>query len=240
GATPPIAESDPVLLGPRRFAPPSFGAIPASMLPVYTLTQFAARTPGTAPFPHDAVMLTIDDGPDPHWTPKILALLARYHVRATFCLIGRSARAHPTLARAAASEGHLLANHTFSHPPKLTALSDASVRAQIVDAQDAIVAAAGVTPFQFRSPGGNWSAKLLRQLAADKLTAIDWDVDPRDWSRPGPEQIIARMLAARPGDVLLCHDGGGDRSQTYTALQTVLPQLKARGLQFTVLPPPHS
>ncbi len=111
--------------------------------------------------------------------------------------------------------------------------------AQMVDAQDAIVRAAGFTPRQFRSPGGSWSAAMMRLASAHDLLAIDWDVDPRDWSRPGTAHIVGAMLAARPGDVLLCHDGGGDRSETYTALSTVLPRLKARGLTFVTLPAPQ-
>jgi peptidoglycan/xylan/chitin deacetylase (PgdA/CDA1 family) len=68
---------------------------------------------------------------------------------------------------------------------------------------------------------------------------VDWNVDPRDWSKPGATNIINAMLKARAGDVLLCHDGGGDRSQTYGALATVLPKLKARGLHFVTLPAPQ-
>jgi peptidoglycan/xylan/chitin deacetylase (PgdA/CDA1 family) len=65
---------------------------------------------------------------------------------------------------------------------------------------------------------------------------LDWDIDPRDWARPGTSWIVYAMLAAQPGDIILCHDGGGDRSQTYAALKTVIPQLRARGLKFVTLP----
>lgn len=209
--------------------------VTASMLPIHSLPQYVARTPGARAFPSGAVMLTIDDGPHPVWTPKILQLLAKYDVTATFCVIGDNARRYPMLVRAAAGEGHLLANHTFAHPLALTTLPASAMCAQVVDAQDAIVTASGATPYQFRSPGGHWSPQLLRLLAGEQLTPIDWDVDPRDWARPGIARVISRMLAARPGDVLLCHDGGGDRSQTYRALKIVLPRLKARGLQFVTL-----
>ena len=181
-------------------------------------------------------MLTIDDGPHPVWTPKILQLLHKYDVKATFCIIGRSAAAHPELLRAAVSQGHHLANHSYSHPAGLAGLSASAIEAQLVDTQDAIVRATGFTPKQFRAPGGHWSPAMMRVAARQHLTVIDWDVDPRDWSRPGTDHIVHAMLAARPGDVLLCHDGGGDRSQTYAALKTVLPHLKARGLQFVTLP----
>jgi peptidoglycan/xylan/chitin deacetylase (PgdA/CDA1 family) len=68
-----------------------------------------------------------------------------------------------------------------------------------------------------------------------QLRPLGWDVDPRDWSRPGTALITHRLLAAQPGDILLCHDGGGDRTQTLESLRTVLPALKARGLRFVRL-----
>jgi len=64
---------------------------------------------------------------------------------------------------------------------------------------------------------------------------LGWDVDPRDWSRPGTATVTSRLLAARPGDILLCHDGGGNRAQTIESLRTVLPALSRRGLQFVTL-----
>lgn len=112
------------------------------------------------------------------WTPKILALLATYDVAATFCVIGRQTRRYPALMRAEAGEGHHLANHTLSHPLALTGLSPTALRGEVINAQDAIVTAAGVTPQQFRSPGGIWSPDLLRLLAAEWLVPIDGDARP--------------------------------------------------------------
>lgn len=207
--------------------------------PVFSLGDYVKRTPGAPAFPHNAVLLTIDDGPHPVWTPKILRLLQQYDVRATFCIIGRQATQYPALVRAAVSEGHHLANHTFSHPLGLPWLPRAAMTAQVVDAQDAIVRASGFTPRQFRAPGGRWSPQMMRLTAVHELLPVDWNIDSRDWSRPGSASIVEAMLAADPGDVLLCHDGGGDRSQTYEALKIVLPQLTARGLQFVTLPAPQ-
>ena len=186
-----------------------------------------------------AVCLTFDDGPDPQWTPRILDILRRDHVPATFFAIGTEAQQYPALLRAEVAEGNVVGNHTYSHPARLQAMPESSIDTQIADAQDAIVRASGYTPHQFRSPGGRWSPALMHASAAHNLTTIDWNIDPRDWSRPGTAHIIRALLAARPGDILLCHDGGGDRSQTYVALAIVLPQLKARGLQFVTLPTPH-
>ena len=204
--------------------------------PVFRLHDYVRLTPGAKRFPSDSIMLTIDDGPDPEWTPKILRLLEKQDVLATFCMIGCEAKASPRLARAVASQGHHLANHTYTHPLSLPYLSLHRIRKEIDTAQDAIAHATGVVPQVFRSPGGNWGANLYRELGYHGLVPLDWDVDPRDWSLPGTYHIEQAMLAARPGDIVLCHDGGGDRSETYHALRTVIPQLKARGLKFVTLP----
>jgi peptidoglycan/xylan/chitin deacetylase (PgdA/CDA1 family) len=207
--------------------------------PIRSLGDYLRRVPGAPAFAHNAIMLTIDDGPHPVWTPKILRLLEQYQVKATFCIIGRQAVTYPELVHAAVTEGHHLANHSYSHPSRLPFLSTGDMSAQLIDTQDAIVRASGFTPRQFRAPGGQWSPALTRLAAQHDLLCVDWDVDPRDWSRPGTANIINTMLKARAGDVLLCHDGGGDRSQTYAALARVLPKLKARGLQFVTLPAPQ-
>jgi peptidoglycan-N-acetylglucosamine deacetylase len=185
--------------------------------------------------PPDAVALTVDDGPDLLWTPHMLDLLHRNGIRATFSLIGAQARAHPGLAKSIVAEGHSVTNHSMTHPLPFSRGTLASIRQQITDAQSAITDACGVTPTLFRAPGGDWSAVLLSAVADLKMVALGWDVDPRDWSRPGTGSVTSRLLAARPGDILLCHDGGGDRAETIESLRTVLPTLKARGLQFVTL-----
>jgi peptidoglycan/xylan/chitin deacetylase (PgdA/CDA1 family) len=219
---------------PGEVHPEVLGPVPWST-PIYTLSQYSQVFPA-AKIPRDAIMLTIDDGPDPTWTPRILRLLQRYDVQATFCSIGAHAASYPALLRAVVGDGHHVANHTFSHPLALPSLSPAQISSQIVDTQDAIVRATGVTPRLFRSPGGNWGRRVYAGIAPHDLIPLDWDVDPRDWSIPGTAHIVAKMLAAEPGDVVLCHDGGGNRSETYAALATVIPRLKARGLRFVTLP----
>jgi peptidoglycan/xylan/chitin deacetylase (PgdA/CDA1 family) len=131
--------------------------------------------------------------------------------------------------------GHQLANHTWSHPISLAGKSAADVRHEITKAQRKIQTTTGYAPKLFRSPGGAWSPTVMQEAARAGLVPLDWSDDPRDWSRPGTKAIERRLLAARPGQILLCHDGGGDRSQTYAALSTVLPALTARGYRFVAL-----
>ncbi len=185
--------------------------------------------------PAGAVALTLDDGPHPTWTPRMLDVLRTHQVLATFCLVGDQARAHPALVRAILAAGHSLCNHTMTHPQPFSRRPRAQLRAEISGAQQAIIAAGGLSPRLFRAPGGDWSPDVLAVADELGLTPLGWDVDPRDWSRPGEEVIVRALSAARAGDILLSHDGGGDRSQTVAALDRVLPALRARGCVFVAL-----
>lgn len=209
-------------------------SVPVQRAPIFTLSEYRKAT-GAGPFPADAIALTIDDGPHPVWTPKILRLLDKYHVPAMFCMIGNQVLGHENIARMVTAAGHQLANHTWSHPTSLAKKPGELVYGEITRAQAKIQKTTGRVPKFFRSPGGDWSPTVLKQTAAAGLLPLDWTNDPKDWARPGAGKIEHTMLAARPGQILLCHDGGGDRSQTYSALKVVLPQLKARGLSFVAL-----
>ena len=183
----------------------------------------------------NTVALTIDDGPDPTWTPKVLDLLAANGVHATFSLIGRQAQAYPTLVRRIVSAGHGVCNHSMTHPQPFGARPTAAIRQQIVGAQAVISDAAGAPPRLFRAPGGDWTPAVLDLTAELGLTPLGWSVDPRDWALPGIPAIQTSLSRATAGDILLTHDGGGNRAQTVAALQAVLPHLRAEGLRFAVL-----
>ncbi len=100
---------------------------------------------------------------------------------------------------------------------------------EITRCQRAIEKVAKVTPQLFRAPGGAWSPFIFRAVAAYDLIPLDWDVDPMDWAMPGTRKIERAMLKGRPNDIVLCHDGGGNRSETVRALRKVLPDWKHRG-----------
>ena len=203
--------------------------------PVYDLGDFLRRSPQTH-FPRRSVMLTVDDGPQAYWTPKYLRLFEKYDVKATFNLIGEQVPAQHKLVRAMASEGHVLANHTWTHDEGLPYRSPADIHSEIARTNDAIEQAARIRPQIFRAPGGVWGARVFEELAREQMLPLGWDVDPRDWARPGTGAIEYAMLQARPGNIILCHDGGGDRSETFAALHKVIPALKKRGLHFATLP----
>jgi peptidoglycan-N-acetylglucosamine deacetylase len=183
--------------------------------------------------------LTIDDGPHPTWTPLVLKLLARYHITATFCLIGRNAAAHPALVAAIHDGGHEIANHTWTHPLPFTTLTATQVADEIHRTSDLLTHLTGTAPTLFRAPGGEWNPTVLAQVKTAGLKPLDWSIDPRDWSRPGVPHIVDTILRqTRPGAIILEHDGGGNRQQTVDALTIALPRLLDAGYTF-VTPTGH-
>jgi peptidoglycan/xylan/chitin deacetylase (PgdA/CDA1 family) len=179
-----------------------------------------------------SIALTIDDGPDPLYTPQVLRLLHQYRVTATFSMIGEHVAAYPHLARAVAEAGHIIANHTWTHAD-LQGMPVHGVHSELARASDAIHAATGVHPSLFRAPYGAWSPAVIRQCEQMKMVPLDWSVDPRDWAEPGVRRIVRRIMEqTRPGSIILEHDGGGNRSQTVAALRIVLPRLLDEGYHF--------
>ncbi|WP_051366617.1 polysaccharide deacetylase family protein [Hamadaea tsunoensis] len=177
-----------------------------------------------------ATALTFDDGPQPTWTPNVLNQLKAAGVHATFCLIGQQVKANAALVRRMVAEGHTLCNHSWAHDEHLGSKSTAQIRADIVRTDAAIHAVVpGVPILYFRQPGGIWTANEIAVIRSLGKKALGWSVDPSDWDRPGTQAIISRVLShTRKGSIVLMHDGGGDRSQTASALHTILPALKAK------------
>jgi peptidoglycan/xylan/chitin deacetylase (PgdA/CDA1 family) len=186
--------------------------------------------PGHAGDPAGAVGLTFDDGPDPDWTPAILATLARFHAHATFFDIGQNVARHPGLARAEYAAGDGVGNHTETHPD-LTTLSAVRQARQIELAAATIRTATGATPICMRPPYDAIDPTVEEVTAQQHEALMLYDVDTRDWTLPGVRAIAARALAgARPGAVIDMHDAGGDRSETVAALPLILRGLQARHL----------
>lgn len=181
--------------------------------------------------------LTFNDGPDPTWTPLVLKTLRRFHVKATFCLLGRNAEAHPELVRAIVADGHTLCNHTWSEELDLGSRSRQEIEDNLLRTSQAIRAAVPQAPIRyFRQPGGNWTPQLVAVAESLGMTGLHWAVDPRDWEEPPAAAIVATVVhGTAPDSIVLLHDGGGDRQNTVTALATLLPDLLSR-IQFGPLP----
>ncbi|MFD5078908.1 polysaccharide deacetylase family protein [Streptomyces sp. NPDC058371] len=180
------------------------------------------------------VNITIDDGPDPVWTPQVLNVLREYGVKATFCMVGTQAQAHPDLVKQVVAAGHRLCDHTVSHDTAMDKKSLAYQSRQILDAERMITkASGGVRPLYYRAPGGAFTPDSRKLAASRGMRPLGWNVDTKDFELPGTEAIVATVQRELPnGPTLLFHDAGGDRSQTVEALRRVLPSLKAQGYSF--------
>lgn len=182
------------------------------------------------------IALTFDDGPWPGQTEAVLKILQRNHVPATFFEIGQQARAHPGISRTLTDAGMLIGNHTETHPLNLGRLSSSRVASEIDRAETDISAASGQRPKYFRPPGGNTTSAMYPVLSKLELQWVQWDIDTEDWKQPPSSAIVGKVLAqARPGAVVLMHDGGGNRAHTIAALPTIIAKLRAQGYVFVTL-----
>jgi peptidoglycan-N-acetylglucosamine deacetylase len=195
-------------------------------------------TPSPIPPSDDApvVHLTFDDGPNATWTPQILDLLAAYDARATLFVVGREATDHPEIMARIVDEGHVLGNHTWSHA-RLTEASPETIARELRDTQEAIEATTGRAPTCLRPPFGARDGEVEAVAADIGLDLAMWDVDPRDWERPGTDVIVEHVQAeVGPGDVVLLHDGFRDREQTVAATERLLEWLTTQGYRITPMP----
>ncbi len=186
------------------------------------------------------IALTYDDGPnDPH-TLHLLDVLAKHNVRATFFMIGRHVRQRPVIARAVAQAGHVIGNHTFTHPLLLFE-SEAQTRMQLVDCRQALQDAIGDHSHLFRPPFGGRRPATIRVARDLGLQTVMWNVTGYDWRVPPAaviEQKVVRQI--RGGAVILLHDGGhralgADRAQTVIATQNLIRRYKDEGYEFVTV-----
>lgn len=187
-----------------------------------------------------AMALTFDDGPNPTVTPALLDLLDRHGVKATFFLIGKYVRAVPELAREISTRGHVLGNHTQTHP-SLTFCSPSRTLLQLAQCDDAIEAATGQKPSWLRPPFG-FRSPILDGIARKRGSAgvVMWSASARDWKPQPAESVVERLRHAHGGDIVLLHDGDhralkGDRRHTLEAVAYWLPRWKDAGIRFVTL-----
>ncbi|MEH0935972.1 polysaccharide deacetylase family protein [Micromonospora psammae] len=176
------------------------------------------------------VALTFDDGPHPQYTPQVLDVLREFQVRATFCVVGENARNHPDLVRAIVADGHTLCNHSWNHDVMLGQRPPGTIRADLLNTNEAIRAAVPDAPIAYyRQPGGAWTYPVVSVAEELGMSPLHWTVDPSDWAAPGAMRIAATVTAeTTAGAVVLLHDAGGDRQGTVDALRTMLPDLTSR------------
>ncbi|MEW2451739.1 polysaccharide deacetylase family protein [Streptomyces parvulus] len=236
---------------PARPVPPAPGApgrspLKPSAYRLQPLTGYGApgAAPGRPPVRSEPILrmtgrgrtmlLTFDDGPHPDYTPDILDTLAEYDVRATFFVCGEMADFNRDLISRMADEGHVVGNHTWSHP-LLTSLSRRRIRSEMERTSEIVDKACGEPPRWFRAPYGAWNRNAFRIGADLGMEPLAWTVDTLDWTTPGTRTIVDRVEdGAAPGVVVLSHDAGGDRAQSVRALRRYLPRLLDDGYHLTV------
>ena len=188
------------------------------------------------------IALTFDDGPWSETTAEILDILKENGAHATFFQIGYQIANYPELEQRIHDEGHQIATHTYDHASgsgggtNLTKMTSEEQREEVTKGFQAIEDSLGISVSRImRAPGGNYYGDTIENLK-DLVTAeIGWDVDTEDWRKPGADAIAEAILSVQPGQVILMHDGGGDRSQTVEALRTALPQLVEQGYSFVTI-----
>ncbi|MFE6171334.1 polysaccharide deacetylase family protein [Streptomyces sp. NPDC056464] len=180
------------------------------------------------------MVLTFDDGPDARYTPYILDTLREYDVRAMFFVCGEMVAENKDIVARMAEEGHVIGNHTWSHP-LLLKLGRGRIREEMERTSDIIEESCGERPVWFRAPYGAWNRAAFQLGAELGMEPMAWTVDTLDWTTPGTGTIIERVgQGAAPGVVVLSHDAGGDRSQSVHALRAYLPRLLDAGYHLTV------
>ncbi len=231
--------------GSREFkAEPASGLITTehyTATPSSYVIQRAGDHPGM-------IALTFDDGPDPVWTPRILDILKQENVPASFFIIGQNGQANPGLVRRIVDEGHDIGNHTFTHP-NLGEIPGRITQLELTATQRLIESLTDRSTVLFRPPYfGDAEPQTPDQVEpvveAKNLgyITVGLHIDPDDWALPGADEIVKRTISGAletdpdaRGQVVLLHDGGGDRRQTVEALPEIIRQLRAKGFRFVTV-----
>ncbi|GAB4057874.1 polysaccharide deacetylase family protein [Uliginosibacterium sediminicola] len=194
------------------------------------------RLPAT-PATHNAVAITIDDGPDPQITPQVLEILAKHKAQASFFCIGRKLHDQPALARSIVAAGHAIENHSEHHRHNFSLLGPAAMEREVAQAQASISSLSGRRPFFFRAPAGLRNPFLDRVLHRQGLRLASWTRRGFDTRERNAQKVLARLLdGLRAGDILLLHDGnaardGSGRAIILEVLPQLLKEIEARGLR---------
>ncbi len=185
---------------------------------------------------YNRIAITFDDGPHPVYTRKILDILEKYHIKATFFIIGENARYYKDTLMEIVEKGHELGNHTFSHAIiKNKNVSD--IIAEIEDCRNAIYDICGENTVLFRPPGG-----IMAEVSSDdgevfeNYDVILWSIDTMDWAHHKPEKIAEYVINnTKSGDIILMHDYIGKDSPTPEALEIIIPALIKKGYEFVTV-----
>jgi chitin deacetylase len=181
------------------------------------------------------IALTFDDGPWPEITNHVLYVLNKYDIKGTFFVLGQNVQRYPADLKKISKAGHAIGNHSWNHPYHYHNPTTAS--AQIDRTNALIYETTGVKTELFRPPGGSLTNGLADYARQQDKTVVQWSADPNDYNQSSPDAIVKKTLAqAKPGGIVLLHDGGGDRWPTLVALPYIIEALKKDGYEFVTVP----
>jgi cellulose synthase/poly-beta-1,6-N-acetylglucosamine synthase-like glycosyltransferase/peptidoglycan/xylan/chitin deacetylase (PgdA/CDA1 family) len=222
--------------------PGPHAAAPAAVAGGGPVVQVAGSGVRSYAMPARTVALTFDDGPDPTWTPRVLAVLRRYRVPGTFFLVGAHVASYPGLVREELRDGDEVGSHTYTHANLGTA-GGWREGLELTLTQNALAGAAGIHTRLLRMPyssepdaltAADWRA--ARQAGLDGYLVAFTNLDTTDWARPGVARIVAAAIPrGGRGAIVMFHDGGGDRAQTVAALPAIITRLRAEGYRFATV-----
>ncbi len=182
------------------------------------------------------IALTIDDGPWPKTTAKMLDILKQNDVKATFFLVGSALQENPEIAKRVVAEGHAIGNHTWHHWYRK--MDEATAKSEIEKTNELIYKTTGVKTSFFRPPGGYLNNGLAAYAKSQKNSVVMWSVTSADTDPRAKYQVFVKNVLrdAKPGAIVLMHDGGGNRERTVKALPEIISGLKQQGYRFVTVP----
>ncbi|MFT9846686.1 polysaccharide deacetylase family protein [Aneurinibacillus sp. REN35] len=180
---------------------------------------------------------TFDDGPHPVYTRKALKVLNKHHAKATFFVTGERAERFASVIKDMNRQGHEIGNHTYSHP-SMRKITSSQLEKEIQKTDEVIRSLTGEHPVFFRPPGGIQNENVFKAAKKKNHTVVIWSrhQDTKDWSNPGVEKMVRQITQhAKPGQIVLLHDSGVNRTQTVKALDRALSILSKEGYRFVTL-----
>lgn len=190
------------------------------------------------PVKEKVIAITFDDGPMPVYTTQILDILDRYQAKATFFMIGERMKEYPGVVKEVSSRGHVIANHTFTHPANLRELDDQQVLWELKAASDMSENMTGQRNYLFRPPRGIMDDRLMRTVRGAGYNVFIWSICADNRATPTPELMAKRVIEQiKPGQIILLHDGRiPERKLDVEATSLILADLSAKGYRFVTVP----
>lgn len=181
------------------------------------------------------ISLTFDDGPWPGTTAQILDILKENNIKATFFVVGQNVKRYPDLVKRIIAEGHAIGNHTWHHWYHY--MNPQAAAYEIDHTTDLIYQTTGVKTNLFRPPGGMMHNGVVAYARNSKYAIVMWSSDSVDYSLPAVPKLISNVFRlARPGGIVLMHDGGGNRTKTVQALPEIISGFRNQGYSFVTVP----